>query len=83
MPAFVIELQSPPNNLNEARCKMRLWFSNRVELGWLILPGENAVRVYRQGRDPEQHQQESRVESRESRTRGRLRVRARRGANLL
>ena len=50
-PAFVAEIRSPSDRLNELQAKMTEYIVNGAELGWLIDPYETAVYIYRPG-DP-------------------------------
>lgn len=52
-PDFVIELQSPTDNLVETRQKMTEYMNCGVKLGWLINPDNKEVEIYRNGRDKE------------------------------
>ena len=50
-PAFVIELLSETDSIEEARAKMRNWQLNGAALGWLIDPYKKVVHVYEAGKD--------------------------------
>lgn len=51
-PAFVIELLSASDRLNEAAAKMQSWMANGVKLGWFVDPYARQVHVYEEGRAP-------------------------------
>jgi Uma2 family endonuclease len=51
-PAFVVELLSPSDNLEETGRKMESWIANGVQLGWLIDPYRQRVSVYQAGQEP-------------------------------
>lgn len=61
-PEFVIEMRSESDRLSMLQEKMRLWIANGVELAWLIDPERNVVEVYRQGEEPEVHEQPTSVQ---------------------
>lgn len=46
-PDFVVEVQSPSDDLEPAREKMYKWIRNGSRLGWLIAPEEETVFIYR------------------------------------
>jgi Uma2 family endonuclease len=46
-PRFVIEVRSPSQSIDAQSNKMRMWMSYDVQLGWLIDPYEQTVRIYR------------------------------------
>jgi len=50
-PAFVTELLSETDSIEEARAKMRNWQLNGAALGWLIDPYKKVVQVYEAGKD--------------------------------
>ena len=52
-PDFVIELQSPSDQLRDLQAKMLEYLENAVRLGWLILSQTQEVHVYRPGQDVE------------------------------
>ena len=49
-PEFVVEVQSPSDNLDKAKAKMQQWIANGVQLAWLIDGDAKTVYVYRKGR---------------------------------
>ena len=52
-PAFVLEIRSPSQSLEDQQERMELWMSYGVRLGWLIDPFEEAVWIYRPDREAE------------------------------
>ncbi len=52
-PDLVIELASPsdegPRGVSALRCKMDQYQANGAQLGWLLLPEERAVEIWREG----------------------------------
>ncbi len=52
-PDFVIELRSASDHLKPLQDKMREYIDNGVRLGWLINPQDQAVEIYRLGREIE------------------------------
>lgn len=52
-PDLVVELASPTDRTEELQAKMREYQANGVRLGWLILPLQRRVLVYKQGAEPE------------------------------
>ena len=48
-PYFVVELQSPSDQLAPLQEKMREYSDNGVQLGWLIDPLEKRIHIYRSG----------------------------------
>lgn len=46
-PAFVVEVVSPSDRVDEVDDKMRRWISSGVELGWVLHPRIRTVTVYR------------------------------------
>jgi Uma2 family endonuclease len=52
-PDFVVELASPADRVEELEDKMREYQANGVRLGWLILPDQRRVMVYRPNADPQ------------------------------
>lgn len=46
-PDFVVELLSPSDNLHQTRQKMQEYLDQGVRLGWLILPQQKMVEIYR------------------------------------
>jgi Uma2 family endonuclease len=48
-PDFVLELLSPSDTLRELQDKMQEYIENGARLGWLIVPTERVVYVYRPG----------------------------------
>jgi len=55
-PDLVVELASPsdqgPRGISALRRKMRSYISNGAQLGWLLLPEEQAVEIWRADRSP-------------------------------
>lgn len=51
-PAFVVELLSPSDSLEETGRKMQHWIANGAQLGWLIDPYRQQAIVYRPGQEP-------------------------------
>jgi Uma2 family endonuclease len=47
-PDFVIELKSLSDSLKQQKEKMEEWIENGCRLGWLVVPDEKKVFVYRQ-----------------------------------
>ncbi len=54
-PDFVVELRSPSDAVNDLVQKMDEWIANGVRLGWLIMPQERRLGVWRPGKAPEWH----------------------------
>jgi Uma2 family endonuclease len=52
-PDFVIELRSASDRLKPLQDKMQEYTDNDVRLGWLINPQDQAVEIYRMGREIE------------------------------
>lgn len=52
-PDFVLELQSPTDNLRILQAKMQEYLTSGIQLGWLINPGDRQVEIYRPGRSVE------------------------------
>lgn len=52
-PDFVIELCSPSDARQDLVAKLDEWIDNGAKLGWLILPAERSVGVWRPGRPTE------------------------------
>lgn len=48
-PAFVVELLSATDSLDEAQKKMERWIANGARLGWLVDPYRHCVLVYQSG----------------------------------
>lgn len=46
-PDFVVELQSPSDNLQPVQEKMQKWIKNGCLLGWLIVPEDETIFIYR------------------------------------
>lgn len=46
-PDFLVEVLSPTDHLDPARQKMNKWMQNGVRLGWLIVPKQHLVFIYR------------------------------------
>ncbi len=46
-PEFVIELKSPSDYLPSLRTKMEAYIENGTQLGWLIVPEQKTVAIYR------------------------------------
>jgi Uma2 family endonuclease len=53
-PDLVVELASPSDDLTALRRKMAAYRANGAALGWLLLPEERAVEIWRQGEDTPQ-----------------------------
>jgi Uma2 family endonuclease len=53
-PDFVVELRSASDRLKPLQDKMQEYIDNGVRLGWLINPQDQAVVVYRKGREIEE-----------------------------
>lgn len=51
-PAFVIELRSKSDSLQEVQRKMEAWIANGAAVGWLVDPYVRTVTVYETGREP-------------------------------
>jgi Uma2 family endonuclease len=56
-PDFVIELVSPTDQIPRLRQKLEEYLANGTRLGWLIIPAEAVVEIYRAGQVPEVIQQ--------------------------
>jgi Uma2 family endonuclease len=54
-PEFVVELQSKNDPLADLQAKMESWLENGVQLGWLIVPEEETVFIYKRGKPVRQH----------------------------
>jgi len=54
-PLFVVELKSKTDKLKDLQEKMDNWLRNGTQLGWLILPEEERVYIYRPGQAVQQH----------------------------
>jgi len=52
-PDFVIELRSETDRLSKLQEKMEEYRANGVRLGWLIIPQQQQVEIYRIGREVE------------------------------
>lgn len=52
-PDFIIELMSPTDDLHELQQKMCEYIDCGVKLGWLIVPDQKRVEIYRQGQNKE------------------------------
>jgi Uma2 family endonuclease len=52
-PDFVIELRSASDRLTTLQDKMQEYIDNGVRLGWLLNPQDQAVEIYRQGKEIE------------------------------
>ncbi len=52
-PDFVLELMSKSDNLRDAQEKMAEYLNCGVKFGWLIIPRQKQVEIYRQGKDKE------------------------------
>jgi len=50
-PDLVIELASPSDDAEDLKAKMKEYRANGVQLGWLLLPEQRRVWVYRHGSD--------------------------------
>jgi Uma2 family endonuclease len=61
-PEFVVEVRSGSDRLKGVREKMEMWLGNGAELGWLIDPERKVVEVYRQGGEPEVHENPTSVQ---------------------
>ena len=46
-PDFVVEVRSPTQSIESQTDKMLMWMSYGVQLGWLVDPYEETVRIYR------------------------------------
>ncbi len=46
-PEFVLELKSPADSLRSLQQKMETYIDNGAELGWLVVPEQKAVWIYR------------------------------------
>lgn len=55
-PEFVVELKSKNDRLDDLQEKMQSWLENGTHLGWLNVPEEETVYVYRAGQPVHQHQ---------------------------
>ncbi|WP_199247498.1 Uma2 family endonuclease [[Phormidium] sp. ETS-05] len=52
-PDFVVELRSESDNLNNLQYKMKEYWENGAQLGWLIDPQNQRVEIYRPGKEVE------------------------------
>jgi Uma2 family endonuclease len=52
-PDFVIELKSSSDRIPKLKAKMREYMANGAQLGWLIIPENRAVMIYRPNGEPE------------------------------
>ena len=52
-PDLVVEIASPSDRQSELQAKMEEYIANGVQLGWLILPEERSVIIYRPGQEAE------------------------------
>lgn len=52
-PDFVVEVASPSDRVIDLQAKMDEYIANGAQLGWLIVPAERAVYVYRPGQPSE------------------------------
>ncbi|KJH73417.1 Uma2 family endonuclease [Aliterella atlantica] len=52
-PDFVVELCSPSDRLTDVQSKMQEYLDNGTRLGWLIIPENRQVEIYRLNRDVE------------------------------
>lgn len=52
-PDFVVELCSPSDRLTDVQSKMQEYLNNGTRLGWLIIPENRQVEIYRLNRDVE------------------------------
>ena len=50
---FVVEVQSRNQSVPQLRRKMEEWIEGGSQLGWLILPLQKQVEIYRSYREPE------------------------------
>lgn len=48
-PDFIVEVASPSDRLIDLQAKMEEYIANGAQLGWLIVPDERGVYVYRPG----------------------------------
>ena len=55
-PAFVVEVRSVSQSIPAQQEKLRMWMSYGVQLGWLVDPYEETVRIYRVDGSEEQLQ---------------------------
>ncbi len=55
-PEFIVEVRSPSDRLKPLQKKMQMWLANGVQLAWLIDPQRRVVEIYRNGEEPEIHQ---------------------------
>lgn len=66
-PDLVVELASPsddgPRGLAALRCKMATYQSNGARLGWLLVPQEQVVEVWRAGAEPQRQEQMALLEA--------------------
>jgi Uma2 family endonuclease len=52
-PDFIVELNSPSDNLSKLQQKMEEYIAQGIRLGWLIDPDSGIVEIYRPGRPVE------------------------------
>ena len=55
-PAFVVEVRSPNDSLNQQQGRMEQWLKFGVQLGWLVDPQGESVWIYRPSAEPERLQ---------------------------
>lgn len=55
-PRFIVEVRSASQSPQRQEDKMRMWMSYGVQLGWLVDPYEQTVRVYRADGSEELHE---------------------------
>jgi Uma2 family endonuclease len=54
-PDFVVEIASPSDRVSDLQAKMEEYIANGAQLGWLILPENRSVIVYRPDQETQLH----------------------------
>jgi Uma2 family endonuclease len=55
-PEFVVEVRSRTDSLKRLKLKMAEWIDNGAQLGWLIVPDQRFIEIYRPGAPPEKRE---------------------------
>ncbi|HEX2900736.1 MAG TPA: Uma2 family endonuclease, partial [Bacteroidia bacterium] len=50
-PEFVVEVLSPSDSVKVTEKKMHQWIANGAELGWMINPVKETIKIFRPGQD--------------------------------
>ncbi len=51
-PDFIVEIRSMSDKIEDQQAKMDMWLRNGVQLGWLVDPFDQQIRVCRPGAEP-------------------------------